>query len=496
MAERPIITLRSNELVPPKEDRRVDMYTFDVLLPCRRYEVDYKVAVLGQMTPTLEFLLRLLKSAEGITEDDVQLFFGYNRVEMEFVLAEGFNPGYVERRSNRLWLTLAGEALFSQSDEGPAIYSVENRKNTFGFDQLAIAPQRHLPLDLMEMGLPDLSLETYKGAGQASKVVEERFRYFFRELGDREDRERLQRRDLYSIGKAVPGDRFQIPIRIKVSALASSPDTGEPDLSGYRTEQEMSDRPEIEQAVGRFMSDLKIPKNETSDLAGYRLLTELAPEFFKEFVISSGLSVSRYWREAVSRAGDPRADRPTVAVVGSLLTQGNIERLLRVADYGLRQSTPPRLLLSVPPNTRHWGATTLLREFNGLMRLKMRTTDVEETSEPDAYCIFTGKPPKYLPHAFDGIILADYFELPSGFELYWAPGVAAVALVHAPIGAMASGMPAPLGFATFDPVVLARIVDLISERVVRFLPDDPRRAAIEAACTTIEESEPADDQPS
>jgi len=476
---RSILKLKTGDLVPPEEDRRVEMYTYDVLLPCRRFEVDYKVAVLGHISPTLEFLLRLLKAADGISEDDARLFFGYNRTEMEFVVSEGLSPGYIERRANRLWLTQAGEALFSNTDDGPAIYSVESRRNVFGFDELAVAPQPMIALDQLEMGLPDLSLEVLKGRGRASKIVEERFHHFFRELGEREDRERLQRRDLYSIGAAVAGERFQVPVRIKLMAQASTPSMAEADLTGWRPDQEMSDRPEIDQAVGRFLSELKIPKDDRQDNDGYRLLVELAPEFFHEYTISTGLSAERYWREAVSRAGEPRVDRPTIALVGSLLTQGNIERLLRICDYGLRQSPPPGVTVAVPPMTKHWGASTLLRELGNLMRLKLRRSTEDETTEPEALCVFTGKPPKYLPHAFDSVLSLENCSLPSGFELFWVPGVAAVALVHAPLGAASLGTPVPLGFATFDPAVLKRIGDMMVEGVCRFLPDGKQRKAIE-----------------
>lgn len=477
---RPTLRLKTDDLVPQDEDRMIDMHVFDVLLPCRRYEVDYKVAVLGQVSPTLEFLLRLLKAADGISENDARLFFGYNRVEMEFVLSEGVNPGYIERRADRLWLTAAGELLFSYTEDGPVIYSVENRRKAFGFDQLSIAPQSHLAMDQFEMGLPDLSLDPPKGAGSASKVVEERFHYFFRELGDREDRERAQRRDLYSIGNVVPGDRFQVPLRIKVKAQASSPSIVEGDLSEWRPEAEMTDRPEVEQAVGRFLADLRQLKNDNEDSQGYRLLTELAPEFFKDFTIAAGLSVSRYWREAVARAGEPRADRQTVPVVGSLFTQPNIERLLRVMEYGLRESAPPSIVLSVPPMTKFWGASTLLRDLNSVIRLKLRGADSDDFAEPEAYCVVTGKIPRYLPPAFDRVTAIEFCGLPTGFELYLIPGVAAVAMVHAPVGA-ASGVPAPMGFASFDPAVLKRVGDLLLDNVTRYVVDLPSRSIIEDA---------------
>lgn len=78
---RPLLRLKGHELVPPEEDRRVEVGVYEILLPCRKYEVAYKVAVLGQVSPSLEFLLRLVKSVPGIAEDDAMTFFGWPEVD-------------------------------------------------------------------------------------------------------------------------------------------------------------------------------------------------------------------------------------------------------------------------------------------------------------------------------------------------------------------------------------------------------------------------------
>ncbi len=94
--KRPVLRLKRDGLVPADEDRRVEMGVYDLLLPCRRFEITYKVAVLKQVSPTLEFLLRLIKAIPGIGEDDVRQFFDYSRTEMEYVFAEASAPGYIE----------------------------------------------------------------------------------------------------------------------------------------------------------------------------------------------------------------------------------------------------------------------------------------------------------------------------------------------------------------------------------------------------------------
>lgn len=75
---RPLLRLKGHEIVPPEQDRRVEIGIYDVLLPCRKYEISYKVAVLGKVSPSLEFLLRLLKTVPGLSEEAAAAFFGYS----------------------------------------------------------------------------------------------------------------------------------------------------------------------------------------------------------------------------------------------------------------------------------------------------------------------------------------------------------------------------------------------------------------------------------
>src|SRR5262245_57153233 len=88
MRQRRSLRLKRDELVPPEEDRQLEIAMYDLLLPCRRFDIGYKVAVLGLATPTLEFLLRLIKAVPGISEDDALRFFALSRRELEYVIEE------------------------------------------------------------------------------------------------------------------------------------------------------------------------------------------------------------------------------------------------------------------------------------------------------------------------------------------------------------------------------------------------------------------------
>src|SRR5262245_31011858 len=86
-----------------QEERRVTLNVVDALLPCRFFEIDHKVAVLGKASLTTELILRLLKAADGISEENAASFFGFDLREMNFVLGEAEGLGYIERRDGALW---------------------------------------------------------------------------------------------------------------------------------------------------------------------------------------------------------------------------------------------------------------------------------------------------------------------------------------------------------------------------------------------------------
>lgn len=472
-ANKTLLRLKGHELVQPGQDKRVELGVIEVLLPCRKYDVSYKVAVLGQVSPSLEFLLRLLKSAPGLAEDDAAAFFGYSRAEMAYVLAEAEAPGYIERRSGRIWLSIAGDNLFLPGEDTPLIYSVEDRRRSVGFDFLSIAPQHPRSLDQVELNLPEFRLDESNGAGSIVERIPERFRHFFLELADKKDREQFERRDLYSIDqdRISAGERFLVPVRINIHAAASNPAAAEIDLSGWRPDSEVADRPQIEGASAVFIEELKVSGNSLGASTAYEHLISFAPAFLDDFVTRTGLSVNRYWRESVSRVGELRVDRKTIPLIGSMYLQDNARRLLSVVDYGLRDLKDwPTEIISVAPQVQGWGATVFQREMLTLLRQKVSQANPNgEQAEIKSVCLFSGRPPRYVEKSFDETLMTETAVYPAAWEMLVIPGVAVATLVHAPIGA-STGYPVPLGLASFDPDIVKRAEQSLAERINYFKP--------------------------
>lgn len=100
---RKVLTLSGKSRAEVPEDTNVDIIgVFDLLLPCRSFTIAHKVAELGRASLTTEFLLRLLHSIDGMTEEDVATFFDFNPREMAFLLNEAETFGYVLRRGGRI----------------------------------------------------------------------------------------------------------------------------------------------------------------------------------------------------------------------------------------------------------------------------------------------------------------------------------------------------------------------------------------------------------
>jgi hypothetical protein len=456
------------EIVPPDEDRLVEVSVHDALLPCRIFDIGYKVAVLEGVSPSLEFLLRLLKVSPGIDEESVAEFFGYNLAERSYVIREASGAGYIDRKDGRLWLAAAGEALFKEEDGRPLIFSVERRRRAFGFDLLSVAPENSRRLSPVELSLPELPVEDPVGTGNVSDRLRPQFRRFFFEFYDKKDKDQTQRRDLYSIDEISPRHRFQTTVRIKTYVRASSPYLVEDlDLSDWRADHEVADRDAVRRAAAAFIEDTKVNGGHSQNQAAYDLLLNLAPEFLKDFRTAAGLSVNRYWRAALSRAGDPRADRKTIPIAGSIAASGNRERFSALLDYGLRnEAVAPDLVFWVAPQIPCFGATTLYADIFTLVRKKVRDA-FPELADVRVTCLSTGLPPRHTERIANVVAPSNSPAFPPATEIILLPGMAVVALVHAPIGST-NGLPVGLGFASFDPEVISRAAESLHERISAF----------------------------
>ena len=456
---RSILKLKtSNETL---DDAVVDVGVFDVLLPSRFFSITHKVAELGRVSMTTEYLLRLLSAVDGIDEEQVKEFFAFDLREMAFVLAEAEANDYVVRTNGRLWLTSTGRGLFRAGSAEPQIFDVEKRTERVGLDLFALAPQERESLSRFEGCLPELQPKDVAAISNASERVPEAFRRHYTELATRRDKDGLKKRALYSVDDVTAGDRFSSIVNIVARSSASRPDFPEPDLSGWQPGRDLDDRAAVVESVVEFLAALKV-ENRLETTEAYGTLLQLAPEFLKEFTRRDGLAVDRFYREAVARAGEFRIDRPTIPLLGPLFTRENNKRLGDALGYASKKlGDRPGEFLWVIPDVA-WGMTRVLPLTLEMIRRHVAATD-DEVSAVRALAVHPRRRERHIEEAFSVVDTTGY-DLQAELELLLIPKMLMAALVHAPLRARGA-FPVPLGIMSFDLDTVSRTEDFLRKRL-------------------------------
>ena len=180
---------KSQWSVDVENDQIIDVASYNVLLPCRSFDIAYKVALLGRVSLTAEFLLRLIKSADGIPEEAAASFFGFDRRDMSFVVSEVEELGFIHRRDGCLWLTAAGMGLFRGGSGNPEIFAVESVKEKADFDLISLAPQKFRFLNEFEAALLELKISDQAQASSAAGRIPSAFNRFYFEIMSSEELE-------------------------------------------------------------------------------------------------------------------------------------------------------------------------------------------------------------------------------------------------------------------------------------------------------------------
>jgi hypothetical protein len=449
-------------------DEPFDVAVFDLLLPCRNFEVKHKVTESGRVSMTAEFLLRLLRASDGFDETDFERFFGFDAVERSFVLREAEEAGYVERRNGRLWLTAIGRGLFKDGEEEPVIYEVEQRTVRAGFDLLSFAPSVVESFSKFDQWLPELKVIETARVAAAKETVRDKFRRFYGEFSAKMRSDPQKRRFLYSVDHVEPGNRFSNVVRVVVKSTLRQPGTIEPDLSDWKVGYEIEDRGEVVESCASFLAGLSRDRHP-GDATGLNLLREVAPEFMASFARGGEISPSLLLRRGLGSktvAEMPSAPAFTDAIAGSLFTNANFRKVMdtlrNAAD--LRKVRPGSCVWLVP-QVSAWGATRALPVMLDQITDRLASDDRQSPDEGPARSIalVAGRLPNHLGEAFDLVVSGhDVAGIPPGLEIMLVPGLMAAICIHLPVEA-ARAFPVPVGLLTFDDHVIERIRSVLQE---------------------------------
>lgn len=454
--KRKILSISRSKLSAEDGNVITTMGVYDCQLPCRNYAIQYKASILGAVTLSSEFVLRLLKSVKRIDEEDAAGFFGFDYRELSFILKELDNFGYINRKNGQVSLSSDGEALFSDKSQIPMIFEVEEKIAKVGIDLVSLSLEKWSHLSTVQMRFPELQILDQKSASDGIETAQEIFRQNFYELsGDRNVRPQ-DRPALYSIDSIMPTNRFPSSVRVIVGSKRKSPSTIEVTLSDWDVVEDMEERVEILRSAKEFANKLNTQKHE-SDAAAYDVLINTATEFLSEWTRKDGLSKQRYFQECLSRSGEVRADRETIPVVGNLFVKENLRRLLDQIKYTNIDDNFPDNIFWLAPNIPYWGTTTSLSEIvNQLQKVFSPSED-----EIGSVALVPEALKGHLKPAFDKIYERSS-KAPNSLEILLVPGHLCAVIVHAPLN-VPRGLPVPLGYISRDSTVIERTQAVLSE---------------------------------
>lgn len=124
----------------------IPFFELDVSVPSQLYMIEYSLVEKGSFPFVPDFLLKLLHISD-FQPQEVALFFGFSRKELDFALKGFFVSGEVEyRKDGKIGLTSKGHALFSDADSSPMRKSVECYRKPFCFDLLIFSYLGNKPM--------------------------------------------------------------------------------------------------------------------------------------------------------------------------------------------------------------------------------------------------------------------------------------------------------------------------------------------------------------
>ena len=438
----------------------IEVNVLEVRLPCRGFRISYKVAETAEFSLTTEFLLRLSRLADGLTEDAVGEFFGFNPDETRFVVDYVESVGYVQRKDGRVYLTDSGHGLFAGTDE-PALFEVHAREERFDFDLIAFAPADPWKnLTQFEYELPELALGP-EDPGEASKRVFKSFRRFFQEFRFKKGGSRLEKQSLYTVDDVQAGQRYSSILPVTLAVRRDDPGFPETSLLQWRTGPELDDRAAILQSCVNFAKGIRGRLVQVSPKAKDWLVA-CAPETLSRFSRNQVFDADAFFRATVRQAGELRIDRQTVRVIGHLWTDANRTRFASAMKYAAANSSrDPVMQIWLRPGVPYWGMTTRLPDVLGAVSRKFGQQE-QDARAVRAIMIGGESASPGFKNVFNAIVEVADKDLPSGLEIFLVPGHVAYVALNTPIG-HDEGYPIPVGIMSFDQTVVAAVQQRVLE---------------------------------
>lgn len=473
---------RGDDVYEEEQDASIEVDLLTFRLPSRQFEISYQLAEEARFSLTTEFLLRLLKAIDVLSEEEIAEFFGFSLDEVAYVAGTAERAGYVTRSGGKVRLSESGDSKFEGSAEEPLLYKVERKSSWVSFDLISFCPLRPDSLAAFERTLPEIQVPDSGKISNASVIVREAFRKHFQEIQTLRGDKKSDRSTIYSIDQVIGGKRTEALVPVSVKVGRDAPTVIEPDLMEWKSGIDLENRIDVLSSCAATLKH-HVVGSSFIDSEGISYLQKCAPAYFVRYIKQGIFDGNSFFRFATSQAGDLRADRKTARIYGSLWVKRNSTKLLTAArDYAsLPDQAKKRPIIWVRPDIPYWGCSTRLSDLvDGLA--KYLAPDGAEQERECVLLAHDNDSPWRFRDIFDSVCTFRQGRVPRNFEMLLVPGQIFAALVHVPL-ASPQAYPMPLGIISFDPEMVEKAQEVMAD-IVRSGQPKQRKHDQNVDCTS------------
>lgn len=456
-----------------RQETRRTANVISLMLPARMYEFECSWTTEQPLPAMEEFSCRLLLMLGAIYPNDLQKYFGLNNQEREVLLASLFEKrlAVIDTDGSIKPSSLLQAKSVNGADLAPSLTVFEERQEKAVFDLLSLQLLLKTNYSGTPWGLPEIEADSELMKASQDQICEAFSRQYRAHLENTRSLHEAQKTRLYKIGQCQQQRTLQVPIDmvIELEPIRDHDVRIIRDVSqkvGEVRKFPLSN--ELEAKIADYLGKLNVSDEGIS--------FEKFCELFGDEVLARYVSDNRFdlsaWLLDRDRKKTGYGNPNTRAILGPVYLKNNrleVERWLKNSLTGPEDKKAGRIYW-LPANVPLWAAsgselTEFIAHIDGVLK---RSNDSHEG-------LVTLFPTEHNDNNFISRKNAFSNRLPHGIALYNAStidrvelmvfqGLFAIAQYHLQPN-KTSGITVPIGFMTSDPDRMARIENVLKERL-------------------------------
>ena len=432
-------------------------------LPCRTFEISASVTVNETLPKVNEFVLRLIRVCEGLTDEEVAQYFGFSGKETRVILEALRNESLIRIEDGLIRLTEYAESKFYTDDDIPRFSKVEPRTDVIDFDLLTfhpLAPQtKKEPVPFAA----DIGCGPDKIAG-SSRLAEQAYQQHFQRIV------RIRERnndpiEIYQMSSVKSRRIFEVPIDVGFVLER----TGEIErVIKYDDDATDEYRMALESAVSDALNQHDSDQMKWLDQYIDRLDERVLLRYRKKI----GFAFEDYVRDVTFGVANAYPDG-TIPIIGNLYMPENQVSLVSLLKQALPRSakgaTRDASCVWMAPDYLHWGRTALMNQAYWEFAKTLGGKQSEGDAGDHVHLLYPGtKETKWaLERQFwsrpsKNVHFYSSDAMGGRVEIFFVPTVLACVMFHyKPPGNI--GALIPFGYATTNPTLMRSVLGLLGE---------------------------------